>query len=101
MTKSDDHTVAADLATEAGSLLLKIRESEGLGDPGALRSTGDRASHEFLLEALARLRPDDSVLSAVATREERLDPRRVRADRGGLVGPPDGTRECPAAAGSR
>ncbi|MEV4102145.1 3'(2'),5'-bisphosphate nucleotidase CysQ [Nonomuraea sp. NPDC049649] len=93
MTKSDDHTVAADLATEAGSLLLKIRESEGFGDPGALRSKGDRASHEFLMEALARLRPDDSVLSEEATREERLDPRRLRADRVWIVDPLDGTRE--------
>ncbi|MFG1947859.1 3'(2'),5'-bisphosphate nucleotidase CysQ [Nonomuraea sp. NPDC048826] len=93
MTNRDDHTVAADLATEAGALLLAVREREGFGDAAALRAKGDRASHEFLMEALARLRPDDRVLSEEATREERLDPRRLRADRVWIVDPLDGTRE--------
>ncbi|WP_270152774.1 3'(2'),5'-bisphosphate nucleotidase CysQ [Nonomuraea corallina] len=93
MTNRDDHAVAADLATEAGALLLGVREREGFGDAGALRAKGDRASHEFLMEALARVRPDDCVLSEEATREERLDPRRLRADRVWIVDPLDGTRE--------
>jgi 3'(2'), 5'-bisphosphate nucleotidase len=93
MTHRDDHAVAADLATEAGALLLGVRESEGFADPATLRAKGDRASHEFLMDALAKVRPDDCVLSEEATREERLDTRRLRADRVWIVDPLDGTRE--------
>ncbi|MFI6599049.1 3'(2'),5'-bisphosphate nucleotidase CysQ [Nonomuraea sp. NPDC050536] len=91
MTIRDDHALAADLATEAGERLLEIRE--GFDDPAALRAKGDRASHVFLMEALARLRPSDCVLSEEATREERLDPRRLSAARVWIVDPLDGTRE--------
>jgi 3'(2'), 5'-bisphosphate nucleotidase len=93
MTIRDDHALAADLATEAGEHLLRIREREGFGDPAGLRATGDRGAHVFLMESLARLRPSDSVLSEEATREERLDPRRQSADRVWIVDPLDGTRE--------
>ncbi|WP_214325922.1 3'(2'),5'-bisphosphate nucleotidase CysQ [Nonomuraea sediminis] len=91
MTIRDDHALATDLATEAGERLLEIRE--GFDDPAALRAKGDRAAHVFLMEALARLRPSDSVLSEEATREERLDPRRLSASRVWIVDPLDGTRE--------
>ncbi|MFI7704525.1 3'(2'),5'-bisphosphate nucleotidase CysQ [Nonomuraea sp. NPDC049480] len=93
MTIRDDHALAADLATEAGERLLRIRERLGFGDQAALKAEGDRASHVFLMESLARLRPSDSVLSEEATREERLDPRRLTADRVWIVDPLDGTRE--------
>ncbi|WP_181448970.1 3'(2'),5'-bisphosphate nucleotidase CysQ [Nonomuraea aridisoli] len=93
MTIRDDHALAADLATEAGELLLRIRERVGFADPKALKAEGDRGSHVHLMEALARLRPSDSVLSEEATREERLDPRRLRAERVWIVDPLDGTRE--------
>ncbi|WP_171075169.1 3'(2'),5'-bisphosphate nucleotidase CysQ [Nonomuraea basaltis] len=93
MTIRDDHALAADLATEAGERLLRIRERLGFGDAPALKAEGDRASHVFLMESLARLRPSDSVLSEEATREERLDPRRLEADRVWIVDPLDGTRE--------
>ncbi|WP_187368271.1 3'(2'),5'-bisphosphate nucleotidase CysQ [Nonomuraea terrae] len=93
MTIRDDHALAADLATEAGELLLRIRERTGFADPKALKAEGDRGSHVHLMEALARLRPSDSVLSEEATREERLDPRRLGADRVWIVDPLDGTRE--------
>ncbi|MEV0591700.1 3'(2'),5'-bisphosphate nucleotidase CysQ [Nonomuraea cavernae] len=93
MMTRDDHVLAADLATEAGELLLGIRERDGFGDPSALRAEGDRASHVLLMESLARLRPSDSVLSEEATREERLDPRRLAASRVWIVDPLDGTRE--------
>ncbi|MFG6194992.1 3'(2'),5'-bisphosphate nucleotidase CysQ [Nonomuraea sp. JJY05] len=93
MTIRDDHSLAADLATEAGERLLRIRERTGFGDSSALRAEGDRASHVFLMESLARLRPSDSVLSEEATREERLDPRRLSAPRVWIVDPLDGTRE--------
>ncbi|MFC4122190.1 3'(2'),5'-bisphosphate nucleotidase CysQ [Nonomuraea zeae] len=93
MTIRDDHALAADLATEAGERLLRIRERLGFDDSRALRDEGDRASHVFLMEALGRLRPSDSILSEEATREERLDPRRLSADRVWIVDPLDGTRE--------
>ncbi|SPL92828.1 3'(2'),5'-bisphosphate nucleotidase [[Actinomadura] parvosata subsp. kistnae] len=93
MTIRDDHSLAADLATEAGERLLRTRERTGFADPAALRAEGDRSSHLYLMESLARLRPSDSVLSEEATREERLDPRRLRAERVWIVDPLDGTRE--------
>ncbi|GAA3258307.1 3'(2'),5'-bisphosphate nucleotidase CysQ [Nonomuraea helvata] len=93
MTIRDDHALAADLAAEAGERLLRVRERTGFADPSALRAEGDRSSHIFLMESLARLRPSDSVLSEEATREERLDPRRLSASRVWIVDPLDGTRE--------
>ncbi|MEV0614922.1 3'(2'),5'-bisphosphate nucleotidase CysQ [Nonomuraea sp. NPDC050404] len=93
MTIRDDHALAADLATEAGERLLRIRERTGFTDPAALKAEGDRSSHVYLMESLARLRPSDSVLSEEATREERLDPRRLTAERVWIVDPLDGTRE--------
>ncbi|TDE40463.1 3'(2'),5'-bisphosphate nucleotidase CysQ [Nonomuraea mesophila] len=93
MTIRDDHALAADLATEAGERLMRIRERTGFDDPAALRAEGDRAAHLLLMESLSRLRPSDCVLSEEATREERLDPRRLTADRVWIVDPLDGTRE--------
>lgn len=93
MTIRDDHALAADLATEAGERLLRVRERVGFADSAALRAEGDRSSHVYLMESLARLRPSDSVLSEEATREERLDPRRLTAERVWIVDPLDGTRE--------
>ncbi|MER7502086.1 3'(2'),5'-bisphosphate nucleotidase CysQ [Nonomuraea pusilla] len=93
MTIRDDHALAGDLATEAGERLLRVRERTGFGDAAALRAEGDRSSHLFLMESLARLRPSDSVLSEESTREERFDPRRLSAPRVWIVDPLDGTRE--------
>src|SRR4051812_4111924 len=56
-----DHAYAAQLATAAGRLLVDLRNS---GPQGAdLKALGDRESHVFLTEELARHRPDDGVLS--------------------------------------
>ncbi len=93
MTMRDDHTLAGELASEAGELLLRLRDRHGFADPKALKDAGDRGSHDYLMEALARFRQDDSVLSEEATREERLDPRRLSAERVWIVDPLDGTRE--------
>jgi 3'(2'), 5'-bisphosphate nucleotidase len=93
VTVRDDHALARDLATEAGEMLLGVRERTGFGDTRALRDAGDRAAHHHLMEALARLRPGDAVLSEEATKEERLDPRRLSAERVWIVDPLDGTRE--------
>jgi 3'(2'), 5'-bisphosphate nucleotidase len=85
----DDHALARDLATEAGALLLRLRADRGFGDLKALRDAGDRESHIYLTEALARQRPGDSVLSEEGKDElSRLDAERVW-----IVDPLDGTRE--------
>jgi 3'(2'), 5'-bisphosphate nucleotidase len=85
----DDHALARDLATEAGALLLRLRSDRGFGDMRALRDAGDRESHVYLTEALARQRPGDSVLSEEGEDElSRLDAERVW-----IVDPLDGTRE--------
>src|SRR5579863_8023454 len=60
MTSHDDR-LAAELAEQAGSLLLGLR-AEG-GDPSDLRKAGDRLSHELLMAELSARRPDDAVLS--------------------------------------
>lgn len=93
MTTKDDHTLAAELASEAGERLLRLRKTRGFADPRALRDEGDATSHRFLTDALARLRPADSVLSEEATQAERADKRRLTADRVWIIDPLDGTRE--------
>ncbi len=86
-----DHELAARLATEAGELLLRVREQ--LVSEGAyswqLMDTGDLSAHRFLVQALKEARPDDAVLS-----EEGVDDlRRVGAPRVWIVDPLDGTNE--------
>ena len=84
---TDDHALARDLASQAGTRLLELR-AQG-GDPDVLRKAGDRLSHEFLTAALADRRPGDVVLS-----EEGADnPARLGARRVWIVDPLDGTRE--------
>jgi 3'(2'), 5'-bisphosphate nucleotidase len=84
-----DAEVAAELATRAGELLLRLRARMGYGEPAALRDAGDQHSHEFLVAELERLRPGDVVLSE----EGADDRRRLDADRVWIVDPLDGTRE--------
>ena len=84
---TSDDVLARDLAAAAGSRLLTLRAAGG--EPAELRSAGDRQSHEFLAAELARLRPDDAVLS-----EEGVDdPARLSASRVWIIDPLDGTRE--------
>jgi 3'(2'), 5'-bisphosphate nucleotidase len=85
----DDHALARDLAAEAGALLLRLRAESGFADVRTLRDTGDRESHLYLTEALARQRPNDAVLSE----EGRDDLARLDADRVWIIDPLDGTRE--------
>src|SRR3954469_24368115 len=86
---SSDAELAGELATRAGELLMKLRASTGFDDPTALRKAGDRNSNELLIAALAKARPDDSVLS-----EEAADDRsRLDADRVWIIDPLDGTHE--------
>ncbi|MPZ62004.1 MAG: 3'(2'),5'-bisphosphate nucleotidase CysQ [Propionibacteriales bacterium] len=84
---ADDHALAAWLATVAGDELTRLR-GQGL-EGKALKDAGDQASHDLLMELLARHRPDDAVLSE----EGKDDKVRLRSDRVWIVDPLDGTRE--------
>jgi 3'(2'), 5'-bisphosphate nucleotidase len=81
-----DAALAARLATEAGELLLKVRERV---PQDQRRDEGDRQAHEYLVAALAAERPDDAVLSE----EGKDDLVRLTSDRVWIVDPLDGTRE--------
>ena len=87
-----DHDLAHRLATEAGELLVELRD-EHMGradfDPRSLKDQGDRRSHEFLLGALAdRVARGDRVLSEEGDHEGHGGAERVW-----IVDPLDGTRE--------
>jgi 3'(2'), 5'-bisphosphate nucleotidase len=86
-----DHADAAAIATEAGQLLVALRESMLAAgtDPKDLKAEGDRSSHEFIVAALTASHPDDAVLSE----EGADDPVRLGAERVWIVDPLDGTRE--------
>ena len=89
MSGHTDHEVAARLASEAGQLLLAVREELADATAAERKAAGDKRSHDCLMEALARERPDDAVLS-----EEGVDdPVRLSAQRVWIVDPLDGTRE--------
>jgi len=82
-----DGELAADLAREAGELLLILRQGEHGSDQVGAR--GDATSNDLLLRRLRAQRPADSVLS-----EESPDDRaRLSADRVWIIDPLDGTRE--------
>jgi 3'(2'), 5'-bisphosphate nucleotidase len=89
LSEADDHAVAASLARAAGDLLLEIRRDAASLEPKELRAAGDARSHDYLMAALASVRPDDRVLSE----EGKDDPRRLDAERVWIVDPLDGTRE--------
>jgi len=84
-----DHELAATLATEAGRLLLGVRTELAEATAAERKAAGDKRSHDFLMEALAKARPDDAVLSE----EGADDPVRLRSERVWIIDPLDGTRE--------
>ena len=85
----NDHELAAQLATEAGRLLLEVRAELSEAPAADRKAQGDQRSHDFLMAQLARMRPDDAVLSE----EGADDPVRLAAERVWIVDPVDGTRE--------
>lgn len=85
----NDHELAARLATEAGRLLLGVRDEFADAPASERKAVGDKRSHDFLIEALAAERPGDAVLSE----EGADDPVRLRSERVWIVDPLDGTRE--------
>ncbi|NYF97398.1 3'(2'),5'-bisphosphate nucleotidase CysQ [Janibacter cremeus] len=86
---TDDHTLAAELATAAGDLLLRTRDQHAGIDPKELKDIGDQVAHDFLMAELAKARPQDAVLSE----EGADDHARLTAARVWIVDPLDGTRE--------
>lgn len=86
---NDDHELAARLATEAGRLLLGVREEFAGSGASERKAAGDKRSHDFLMEALGSERPGDAVLSE----EGADDPVRLDSERVWIVDPLDGTRE--------
>ncbi|OBG78235.1 3'(2'),5'-bisphosphate nucleotidase CysQ [Mycobacterium sp. E1715] len=84
-----DAALAAELAADAGELLLKVRDEIGFGHPWALGDAGDSLANELILRRLRAERPDDAVLS-----EEAYDDLvRLKHDRVWIIDPLDGTRE--------
>ena len=84
----EDHALARRAVTEAGELLLGLRERTGL-HPETMRADGDWLAHKQIVQLLAAERPDDAVLS-----EEGADtPSRLGHERAWIVDPLDGTRE--------
>ncbi|MGU3654193.1 3'(2'),5'-bisphosphate nucleotidase CysQ [Mycolicibacterium sp. A43C] len=84
-----DHELAARLATEAGELLLRVREEFAEAEAKDRKAAGDKRSHDFLMAAFAEHRPGDAVLS-----EEGADDLvRLNSERVWIVDPLDGTRE--------
>lgn len=84
-----DHALAVELATRAGQLLLGVRAESVGASADERKALGDKRSHDFLMEALAKARPGDAVLSE----EGADDPVRLRSQRVWIVDPLDGTRE--------
>jgi 3'(2'), 5'-bisphosphate nucleotidase len=84
-----DAELAADLAVDAGKLLLQVREEVGFGHPWALGDAGDFHANELLLRRLRAERPGDAVLSE----EAHDDLVRLKSDRVWIIDPLDGTRE--------
>jgi len=84
-----DAELAAELAEEAGRLLLAVREQVGHDFPYELGDAGDVAANALLLRRLRAERPGDAVLSE----EAHDDLKRLQADRVWIIDPLDGTWE--------
>ncbi|MEV2236971.1 inositol monophosphatase family protein [Micromonospora sp. NPDC049891] len=96
-----DGAFARWLADRAGQALLGLRSEMGFADAGALKSAGDKVSHDLIRTELARWRPGDAVLSeedegsrlAWAAEVNAGAVSRLTADRVWIIDPLDGTRE--------
>ncbi|MBQ1019357.1 3'(2'),5'-bisphosphate nucleotidase CysQ [Micromonospora sp. D93] len=96
-----DGAFARWLASRAGQALLDLRTEMGFADAGALKSAGDKVSHDLIRTELAKWRADDAVLSeedegsrlAWAAEVNTGAVSRLNADRVWIVDPLDGTRE--------
>lgn len=87
ITPMTDAELAADIATEAGKLLLAVQIC-GLSGK-ALCNAGDLQANDLILARLRAERPGDAILSEESADDlDRLNHRRVW-----IVDPLDGTRE--------
>lgn len=86
---STDAALAAQLAEDAGKLLLAVRDEVGFRHPWLLGDVGDREANSLLLQRLRAHRPDDAVLSEEADD----DLSRLQAERVWIIDPLDGTYE--------
>ncbi|MCL9983471.1 MAG: 3'(2'),5'-bisphosphate nucleotidase CysQ [Erythrobacter sp.] len=84
----DDAELAAQLAEQAGRLLLAVRARGDLSGK-ALGDAGDAAANRLLCDAIRSARPDDGLLSE----EEKDNPERLGKARVWIIDPVDGTRE--------
>ena len=84
----NDADLAADLALEAGRILLEVRAS-GQFEGKELGKAGDAAANRFLVDALRAAGPADGLLSE----EEKDDAARLGIERVWIIDPVDGTRE--------
>jgi len=93
---ASDGVVAAWLASSAGQMLDELRDNTSQRSRlGWIEDIADRAGHEFLCDELARIRPDDGVLS-----EEGTDDRsRLGHERVWIVDPLDGSNDYGYGAG--
>jgi len=83
-----DAELAAQLAAEAGNILLQLRASNKFSGK-ELGKVGDATANEFLCHALRAQRPDDGLLSE----EEKDNADRLTMERVWIIDPVDGTRE--------
>jgi 3'(2'), 5'-bisphosphate nucleotidase len=83
-----DAELAAQLAADAGKILLDVRAS-GKFTGKALGDAGDTTANTFLCQAIRAARPDDGLLSE----EEKDDTARCSMSRVWIIDPVDGTRE--------
>lgn len=83
-----DAALAAELAEEAGKILLELR-AKGDFEGKALGQEGDRAANRYLMDRLRTERPDDGILSE----ESRDTLERLFKARVWIIDPLDGTRE--------
>ncbi|WP_341253594.1 3'(2'),5'-bisphosphate nucleotidase CysQ [Euzebya pacifica] len=91
MATPTDHREARRIATEAGELLVRMRDAhpDPVSRRQALKDAGDAGSQVFIAAQLRDCFPDDAVLS-----EEAVDTdARLSADRVWIIDPVDGTRE--------
>jgi len=84
----DEHRAAAEMAGEAGTVLVELRGGPLTGRD--LGHEGDRRAHSLLMTRLAERFPADRVRSEEADQSEELGPESGRV---WIVDPLDGTRE--------
>jgi 3'(2'), 5'-bisphosphate nucleotidase len=85
---AEEHRAAAEMAREAGLVLVDLRAGTLKGKE--LGNEGDRRAHRLLMDRLAAQFPDDRVRSEEADQTKALGPASGRV---WIVDPLDGTRE--------